>query len=306
MNKEHLISLVSPGGSGPNGEGKYTFKYTLESESKKYALQIVGKYDENGLLRAMDFNIGGSLKYNCLEGTVYYKQNRASLDTISFHEGCSLNTRFDKGLSMQIIKAYFQILKEYYPQIKVVKFTDLSSVTCGTSKVPIRLAYSKIASTGKTWYEHHLKAKMQSLESYEAYCKSIERLSNKKPFDSFENLCSDMNLSVHKNIDVVKNLYDESETYKQFIEKLYQKFMVGSNTTSKHNNFCDEVMLWFEEFMIRIIDFDNEWCVYMDDHDKFADIIVIKQKGGNKKTKTYNQPKYKTRTNMTLNIEDVF
>lgn len=268
---------------GLNGKKAYYFNLsyvsngTLNSNSWKYEfiLKAEGRY-EIGELKGVNFTIGGKGKRNCIEGSVIKSMGIGILDTVAYHEGCALNQMFIEGHSMIIVKVMMDIIRKYYPCATKTKIEDLSSTPCGNTNVYYHMLL--IAFRGQTWYESNLGAIMGDEEKYKKYRESIVNFENTKLGYSFGDFCQFY--SIDSNNEVLRQIYIESKTYKDFINGLKQKYLYIADKTKKQqrDNFCSNVMPWLEKIMMKYIYFETEWFVDMKSRiDPFISGYEIKQ-----------------------------
>ena len=79
-------------------------------------------------------------------------------------------------------------IKNRYPEVKLISFTDLSERKCDNG-VNVSLAAMKYLTDGQTWYEHRFKAKIHPLNeiNYNVMKERIDKLKKETSWDSFSN-----------------------------------------------------------------------------------------------------------------------
>lgn len=101
-------------------------------------------------------SIGG--KRRCISIVVYTQTKEAVLQTLEFHESCDTNQKLKRGTgTVHMFKSSIMLLKQLFPYLKKVSFTDSSMITC-MREVKVDLQSYYIALHGKTWYEKQFDA----------------------------------------------------------------------------------------------------------------------------------------------------
>lgn len=242
---------------------KITYADKLNSRDVRYEfiLKAEGRY-QSGLLMGVNFTLGGNGKRNCVQASVIRSQELGILDTVAYHEGCALNQMFIEGHSMIMVKIMMDIIHKYYPWAIKTKIEDLSTTPCGNSNVYLHLLL--IAFRGQTWYESNLGAIMNDdIMKHQEYRKSIEIFENKNIKGSFDDFCQIY--KIDSNNDKLREIYNTSTTYNDFIANLKKDYLNIPNKTKKEqrDNFCQNVMPWLENIMSENIYFDKIWYVDM-------------------------------------------
>jgi len=286
----------------------------------------VGKYDfvitetktiYRGETTGFFFKIGGNID-DCVNISVEIKNNvaiSASMPHAMYDEQCSLNMPLERGDgSIIMIKTLLLHIKRMFPELKYVKFDDMSAIECateedirknsrmrktGTNLVPMPLYYLSIAYNGETWYEKYLKAVQEDIVKHVAYKKKVYKMlhdpTEKPDFIHFLRLTRvPMN-----NVEELEGYYLKSSTYHEFFHLI------------KKIDRCRLLRPWIKEFMgyyLKDVFSSNNWVI---------DLSSIQTVGGrkingkhNKSRKTHYCPKMIVRsmeTNLTIgcSVNDV-
>lgn len=167
----------------------------------------------------------------CIEISIM-KQNgipqKGKLIQVKAEPECGFPIFLERGDSISMILATFQICKLFYPSVSIYEFEDDSNIECGIQSIssipprkmikPLSLSYLSIATYGKTWYERHFNAKLLNQEKYTKYRKSIENLDYP-----------------------ISNLFS---SYPEFIQKYY----LNSQLQDSLIHYFDIEKTWFEFF----------------------------------------------------------
>lgn len=195
----------------------------LKFGSKSLKLTIYETIDTISLF------IGGHDLY-CIEGLIYkpssvyitdlgYPLNVGRLVQIYYNINCSLEGDFKRGIdTTNILHILCKYLREHYPYVEYLTFTDASYRTCDNG-VTIDLAKFSYLRTGMTWYEKNYNAFLEEkyIPLFENMQLSLQRAKNTLTWDRFKQF-------IHGEYPLdeikLKELYDKSETWKNFFGSL--------------------------------------------------------------------------------------
>jgi hypothetical protein len=198
----------------------YVIKTYLDNKDKYYYVKIRShkQYDE------IDF---GGLRKNCLEAIVYKELNKGNIKMIQNHKDCSLYDNLKHGdETINFLQNCVSFLFYYYENMKYLELTDNSFIYCKEGKLSLPDFYT--VKYGYTWYESYLDV-IPSVESKE-FVKLTKKLY-KKNLNKKINLSKDQFLRNYylqylnnpKDIKIISDLYEKNITFKEYLEKLFEK-----------------------------------------------------------------------------------
>ena len=215
----------------------YTQKETIEGPyyitTKKHQFELQIKKNEY-----FDYIHIGSKHFKfCIEISIL-KQNsiaiKGKLIQVKAEPECGFPTFLDRGDSISMIFATFQICKHFYPQVNIYEFEDDSHIECGVQQdvtmpprksiKPLSLAHLSIAIYGKTWYERHFNAKLLNPEKYIQFRTATENLDYpiSRTFQDFPEFIR----KYHLNSYIQSNLteyFDTEKTWYEFFSSIPKK-----------------------------------------------------------------------------------
>ena len=198
----------------------YVIKTYLDNKEKFYYVKIRShkQYDE------IDF---GGLRKNCLEAIVYKELNKGDIKMIQNHKDCSLYDTLKHGdETINFLQNCISFLFYYYENMEYLELTDNSFIYCKEGKLSLPDYYT--IKYGYTWYESYLDV-IPSVESKE-FVKLTKKLY-KKNLNKKINLSLDQFLRNYylqylnnpKDIKIISDLYEKNITFKEYLEKLFEK-----------------------------------------------------------------------------------
>lgn len=135
------------------------------------------------------------------------------LTNVRWDGSCSTQDPFERGTdSIMIIQLAMSYLHKYYPDVKQMKFTDLSTRECDNG-ASVSLVATKMLTDGSTWYESRFHAYINPTHK-EIYDDMLRRATEKKrtmTWDTFKRFGK----IEHLPMDAEK-LYEKSDTWQQF------------------------------------------------------------------------------------------
>lgn len=166
---------------------------------------------------------------------------------------CSLDEPFKKGVdSIIIIKLLLTYIKDKYPTVKELLFTDMSTKECDNGS-SVNLAGMKVFTDGKTWYETHLDVTMDDIHKNQ-YNIMKEYAEKKKKELSFNTFMSFTNTSINKlpiPEEILEEKYNTSSTWQEFFSFIrnsigVEKYCIWLSTNS-----------WFDNFIFAVLKFQT-------------------------------------------------
>jgi hypothetical protein len=227
----------------------------IKGENKEKRLRIrVG--NETFLLVVHENNnyvnlYAGGIKKYCIyiqlikegsQASNYFDPSIGNLSRLDYNKECNLNNALIKGDgTKQLVQVLTSYIRKYYPFVKVLKFTDTSTIVCDNGTT-VSLAEMSYLLYGKTWYERTFNAYLDE-RSKQIFEIEDARLQHAKSYVSWELFCQDIN-----NNPVCKpeweSIYNTSTTWHEFFTGIREK--LGANA------YCDIFpTTWFNSFISR-------------------------------------------------------
>jgi hypothetical protein len=248
-------------------KGKYTFFITNNIETW------------NGVITGINYKIGGNIR-DCVNISVQFDNNvavSASIPHAIYDEECSLYEPLGRGEgSIIMIKTLLICIKSLHPELKKIRFDDMSSIECatrgcdgaervvtypeygtlvessdedleknrsrpikkGTNLVSMPLYYLSIAYNGETWYEKYFRAVQEDTAKQNAYRVRVNKMLNDITEKPTEYIDFLKITKVPMNIRVeLENFYTNSKTYSEFFHLIPTQ------------DRCRLLRPWIKEFM---------------------------------------------------------
>lgn len=164
---------------------------------------------------------------------------------------CSLDDPFEKGTdSIIIIKLLLTYIKDTYPSVKHILFTDLSTKDCDDGS-SVSLVGMKVFTDGKTWYESHFDVYMDKLykDLYKAMMSNATEKKSNMSFKTFMGYSTTYNLNI--SLDILESKYNNSNTWQEFFSYIRNTIGVSNycKWLSKNN--------WFDNFIFAVLKFQT-------------------------------------------------
>jgi len=248
-------------------KGKYTFFITNNIETW------------NGVITGINYKIGGNIR-DCVNISVQFDNNvvvSASIPHAMYDEECSLYEPLGRGEgSIIMIKTLLMHIKSLHPELKKIRFDDMSSIECATDEdleknrsrpikkgtnlnsfdyvygvpsenfgyrlrfppVPMPLYYLSIAYNGESWYEKYFRAVQEDTTKQNAYRVRVNKMLNDITEKPTEYIDFLKITKVPMNIRVeLENFYTNSKTYSEFFHLIPKQ------------DRCRLLRPWIKEFM---------------------------------------------------------
>ena len=222
-------------------KGRYTFFITNNIETW------------NGVITGINYKIGGNIR-DCVTISVQF-DNNVAVSAFIPHEECPLYEPIGRCEgSIIMIKTLLMHIKSLHPELKKIRFDDMSSIECitdddleknrsssikkRTNLVSIPLYYLSIAYNGESWYEKYFHAVQEDTIKQNAYRVRVNKMLNditEKPSEYIDFLKI---TKVPMNIRIeLENLYTNSKTYSEFFHLIPKQ------------DRCRLLIPWIKEFM---------------------------------------------------------
>lgn len=164
---------------------------------------------------------------------------------------CSIDNYFKKGNdSILIIKLLLSYIKNNYPTVNDIIFTDMSTKECD-DKSSVNLASMKVFTDGKTWYETHFDVKMGEIykELYDKMKIQANKIKSELHFDNFMGYAIIDKLGIEK--EELKKIYNEATTWQDFFSQIRDKIGVSK--------YCIWLGTgnWFDNFVCTTLKFNT-------------------------------------------------
>ena len=228
----------------------------MEVKKGKYTFFITNNIERwNGVITGINYKIGGNIR-DCVNISVQFDNNvavSASIPHAMYDEECSLYEPLGRGEgSIIMIKTLLICIKSLHPELKKIRFDDMSSIECATrgcdgaervvtdleKNRSMPLYYLSIAYNGETWYEKYFRAVQEDTTKQNAYRVRVNKMLNditEKPTEYIDFLKI---TKVPMNIRVeLENFYTNSKTYSEFFHLIPEQ------------DRCRLLSPWIKEFM---------------------------------------------------------
>ena len=198
----------------------------------------------------------------CVEITIYNHNNLlndpkyANIVNIHSEEGCNISSNLSKGVgTLHMINTALNVCIKMFPWVMFFTFSDTSTKECITKKPSssVSLSAFMIALYGKTWYEKNFKATLLKQSEQIEYCQKLEKfndskLKNKISWELFYNrfIINFGRNSNIINIDIIYNLYINTKTFREFLDKL--QFEIKDK-----QQLCLTLQPWIESFVLFLL-----------------------------------------------------
>ena len=141
------------------------------------------------------------------------------LSWVEAHDDCTFEKYIEKGIAQHMIVLGLSIARSMNPKLKIIKFEDISNITCELpngkeQKIPLKPFH--IAFHHATWYEYYFDAKLE--KDYEDYVRL------KKNFNNHSNKPESFDFRNDELQQELEPLYKKTKTWGEFfneISKLY-------------------------------------------------------------------------------------
>ncbi len=164
----------------------------------------------------------------------------AFLSHLYYNMLCNLEGDFRKGIdSTMILNLCISYIKDTYPYIKTVSFTDTSYKTCDDGKI-VELAEMQYVRTGKTWYETHFHAYIDPVDERK-FNQCEKRFLISKQNMSWKDFKSYMMGPLPLEEEDLKDMFSSALTWQDFFASFSDKIGISM--------FCSFVSPWLHRFI---------------------------------------------------------
>lgn len=235
--------------------------------------------------RSIQIYIGSENTY-CIDAQLYKDGKGQIIDTgilnkIRWDAECSLDSIFEQSEdTIMILQLLMTYIKETYPVIKKMWFTDLSTKKCDNN-VSVNLAAMKFFTVGKTWYEDRFDAIIAPESAY-LYQMMIDSANKKKKDMTWEDAKRYIKINT---LDIDESLlqtkYEETDTWQQWFSWILKNMQyVFQNKKNSEKNakkkaaaqFCIWLSHegWFDIFVQLILQFNTMGVKFILDPNNFS------------------------------------
>jgi hypothetical protein len=191
---------------------------------------------------------------------------------------CSINDPFEKGVdSIIIIKLLLTYIKDKYPSVTQLLFTDMSTKECDNGS-SVNLAAMKVFTDGKTWYESHFDVSIDESNKilYDNMLSYGEKKKSEMSYDEFIGYTYPGINKLKISDDDLIHAYNTSNTWQEFF--LYIRNTIGIS------NFCIwlSVNNWFDRFVFAVLKFNTMSLQFIFNPKKYDIEYTIIRNGGGK------------------------
>jgi hypothetical protein len=174
-----------------------------------------------------------------------------NLIKVRYDTECAVDSKFEEGKdTVLIVKLINTFIKNTYPDVKTLGFTDISTRECdNTAKVS--LVGMKLFTDGKAWYENRFNA--STYPGYELVHETLmDRADSLKANTSwgafFDLLVPETDTPLTK--EELEEIYTISNTFQEFFRTIRDKIGIS--------NLCIwfSVNSWFESKFLKFVKFD--------------------------------------------------
>ena len=230
-------------GDYPNARKYETINKTVVRISPTQSFLVV-KYETS---KSINLYIGGHVKW-CIQCDIIKSDNVIQpigyLNQVRYDIKCSLEHSFVKGIdTKQIIYFTVQYIKDKYPEVKGLIFSDLSTRVCDNN-VDVNLAVMTYLYSEQTWYEKNFGAYIAPMSEteYNIIRNEIRKTKDNKNKVSWEVMSETITNEGTKMTDAyLEELYNKSNSWREFFEPIYDKLKI--------DKFCIYISSWLPKFI---------------------------------------------------------
>ena len=183
------------------------------------------------------------------------------------------NQLYELDDSILIIKLLLSYIKNNYPTVHDIIFTDMSTKECD-DKSSVNLASMKVFTDGKTWYETHFDVKMGDIykELYDKMKIQANKIKSELQFDNFMGYAIIDKLAIEK--EELKKIYNEARTWQDFFSQIREKIGVSK--------YCIWLGTsnWFDNFVRTILQFNTLGLQFIFEPKEYITYSINEYTGG--------------------------
>jgi hypothetical protein len=250
-------------------------------DTKRYKMRVDGKsmiltvFEE---LNSLTFYLGG-YKIYCVDAQITKDDEgifhtRGFLTKVRYDTQCAHEGEFKRGSdTTMILKLMMTYIKNNYPEVKTMKFTDLSTRICDNGAsislsamklfidgrswyLPVPEEQEGMPSTGEKyfasgWYEDHFGAKIYPNDKLE-YNSIIENANAEKHSMTWQQFCNRYlsRTKVPETKVSIEEIYNTSNTWQEFFKKIRDDIGISALCIWFSENS------WFHITFLRFMKFD--------------------------------------------------
>jgi hypothetical protein len=237
----------------------------------------------------------GSDTIYCIDITLFKAMDgtympRGILNKVRWDGECSVTDAFERGTdTVMIFKLAMTYIKNTYPTVTVLAFTDVSTKECSNG-ASVSLSGMKLFTDGQTWYESHFDAYIDP-SSTKMYTAMMSRATEVKQTISWEEFvyCTANNHTII-GIKNVKEQFEASRTWQEFFTYVRSQMDVASFC------ICLSEKNWFDIFIQSRLQFNLMGVQFLIPVASFAmDYIIEPMSGGKRGIKRWGRTLRKIR-----------
>ena len=180
----------------------------------------------------------------------------AFIDRVRWDAECSYDSPFERGKdTTMIFNLIITYIKDHYPDVQNVEFNDVSNRKCDNGG-SVNLAAMKLFTDGETWYESHVKAKIDP--RFETLYRTILADANRtKQNMSWEDAKRRVPWSAAGIAEEeLKEQYETTDTWREWLRWI--------RTKKGDSAFCNWLSYsgWFDEFLRSVLKFNIMQFIY--------------------------------------------
>lgn len=222
---------------------------------------IVTTYENDS---SMSFFIGAVNRF-CAYMFIQKDLPVAHIMKIYYDTNCYTSGNFQrKQDSGKLIPMIAEIMRERYPYVKTLKFTDTSRRDCLAGRA-MSLAEMKYLTTGKTWYQEHYNAYLSPSDKA-IFDKNEAAFQQKKAEMSWTTLRQWLPAALPMEEQSMSELFTSTKTWQEFFKGILDK--VGYDT------MCSFLVDWPTEFLMMYLDFRFSKVYYYIDIESVPTITI--------------------------------
>lgn len=190
--------------------------------------------------------LGGHSNIYCLEGFLYKDNPVGTLVQVYYDQACSLDGDFEKGIDTRnLIHLFLSIVKKNFKHVTRIQLTDASTKVCDNGS-EVSLSNMLYARRGKTWYEQHFKAVLDTRDTAK-FDNAVARFNAAKESMDWDNFSPFIKGELPLPQEEMEEIYTKSKTWQDFFGAVANK--IGDA------GFCEFVSPWLNDFMVAIMGF---------------------------------------------------
>jgi hypothetical protein len=284
----------------------YEKEQIIVSDGGAFKLNIVQTSDRNsGLAISYSIHLGANDRkcFNMRFSSPTSNGTEGYLSWVEAHDECTFERYIEKGIAQHMISLGLTIARTMNPKLKIIKFEDISNITCdlpnGTEhKIPLKPFH--IAFHQSTWYEYYFDAKLE--KDYDKYVKLKDNFnspSHKPDWFDFRN---------EELQEELEPLYTKTRTWGEFFHEISKQY---------GRKKCAMVYPWLNSALYIIFEnnpyFESiKWYINLEENKAknktspvyFEAYEVKKIQGGGRKTRRQRK-QLSYRTYLHPNVPDV-